>query len=90
MSIIEIIGASTIGIIIAAEFLAAIGIAITLYKIYGVTRRFNTGPEVHHHHHYQSDLGLGDIDTHDELVEDGYGYEEDEDAQEVPDEERPF
>tara|TARA_B100000035_G_scaffold154269_1_gene131385 strand:+ start:4053 stop:4322 length:270 start_codon:yes stop_codon:yes gene_type:complete len=89
MSIIEIIGASTIGIIIAAEFLAAIGIAITLYKIYGVTRRFET-PQVHHHHHYQNDLGLGDIDTHDELVEDGYDHDEDEDAEEVPNEERPF
>jgi len=88
MPIIEIIGATTIGIIIVAEFFAAIGIALTLYKIYGVTRRFNAGPEVHHHHHYQSDLGLGDIDTHDELAHDG--HDEDEDAQEVPSQERPF
>jgi len=77
MPIIEIVGATTIAIIIFSEFLAAIGIVITLYKIHGVTRRFNTGPEVHHHHHYQSDLGLGD--------EDGYG----EDSQEVPDQEAP-
>ena len=77
MPIIEIIGATTIGIIIIAEFFAAIGIAITLFKLYEVSRRFNPGPEVHHHHHYQSDLGLGD--------EDGYG----EDSQEVPDQETP-
>lgn len=83
MPIIEIIGSTTIGIIIVAEFLAAIGIAITLYKIHEVTRRFNSGPEVHHHHHYQNDSGLGDE------------YEYGEDSQEVPgqeapDQERPF
>ena len=38
MSIIEIIGTTTIGIIIVAEFMAAIGIAVALHKIYSVTR----------------------------------------------------
>lgn len=38
MSIIEIIGTTTIGIIIAAEFMAAIGIAVVLYKIHSITR----------------------------------------------------
>ena len=90
MSILETIGTATITLVIFVEFFAAIGIALTLYKIYGVTRRLNAGPEVHHHHHYQSDLGLGDIDTHDELAHDGHDDDEDEDAQEVPDFERPF
>ena len=66
MNIIEIIGASTIGIIIATEFLAAIGIAITLYKIYGVTRRFNTGPEVHHHHHHYDNSQQDNKDEYDD------------------------
>ena len=89
MSIIEIIGASTIGIIIAVEFLAAIGIGITLYKIYGVSRRFNS-TAVHHHHHYNEPRHDYDVDTHDELVADGYDDDEDEDAQEVPSQEKPF
>ena len=88
MSIIEIIGASTIGIIIAVEFLAAIGIGITLYKIYGVTRRFNSTPVVHHHH-YNEPRHEHDVDTHDDLVGETYDDDE-EDAQEVPEQERPF
>ena len=89
MNILEILGATTIGIIVAVEFLAAIGIGITLYKIYGVSRRFNS-TTVHHHHHYNEPRHDHDVDTHDELVADGYDDDEDEDAQEVPSQERPF
>lgn len=80
MPIIEIIGSTTIGIIIVAEFFAAIGIAITLFKLYEVSRRFNPGPEVHHHHHYNEPRYDHEVDTHGD----------DDDTQDVPDQERPF
>ena len=78
MPIIEIVGATTIAIIIFSEFLAAIGIVITLYKIHGVTRRFNSQSAVHHHHHYQNDLGFGDD-------EETLSHDLGDDAEEVPD-----
>ena len=79
MPIIEIVGATTIAIIIFSEFLAAIGIAITLYKIHGVTRRFNSQPAVHYHNHYQNEHGNDEdySDSHDPAV----------DFEEVPDNE---
>ena len=79
MPIIEIVGATTIAIIIFSEFLAAIGIAITLYKIYGVTRRFNSQPAVYHHHHYQNESDSEEYysQSHDATV----------DFEEVPDNE---
>lgn len=80
MPIIEIIGSTTIGIIIVAEFFAAIGIAITLFKLYEVSRRFNPGPEVHHHHHYNEPRYDHEVDTHGD----------DDDTQDVLDQERPF
>ena len=82
MPVIEIIGATTIGIIIVAEFFAAIGIAITLFKLYEVSRRFNQGPQVHHHH-YSEPRYDHEVDTHDE---DEGGDEQ----EETPSQERPF
>ena len=88
MSILETIGSATLTLIIFVEFFAAIGIALTLYKIYGVTRRFNSTPVVHHHH-YNEPRYKHDVDTHDDLVGETYDDDE-EDAQEVPEQERPF
>ena len=87
MSILETIGSATITVIIFAEFFAAIGIAITLYKIYGVSRRFNSTSVVHHHH-YNEARHEHEVDTHDELASEA--YDDEEDAQEVPEQEKPF
>ena len=88
MPIIEIVGATTIAIIIFSEFLAAIGIAITLYKIYGVTRRFNSQPAVHHHHHYQNE---SDSEEHYSQSYDGtVDFEEVPDNEETQDHDEPI
>lgn len=74
---LETIGSATITIVLLAEFLASIGIAIVIYQIYNVRRQFNVPQpsystwntyNTHHHHNGSDSSGLEyDIDTHDEL-----------------------
>jgi len=75
---LETIGSATITIVLLAEFMAAIGIAVVLYQIYNVRRQFNVPQPSYntwntyntHHHHNESEDSSGleyDVDTHDEL-----------------------
>jgi hypothetical protein len=72
---LEVIGSATITIVLLAEFIAAIGIAVVIYQIYNVRRQFNvpqpsynTWNTYNYHGEPEDSSGLEyDVDTHDEL-----------------------
>lgn len=86
---LETIGSATITIILLAEFMAAIGIAVVIYQIYNVRRQFNVPQpsyntyNTYNYHGDQADSsGLEyDVDTHDELSHESGLDGDDEDCQ---------
>lgn len=88
---LETIGSATITIVLLAEFIAAIGIAVVIYQIYNVRRQFNVPQpsystwntyNTHHHHNGSDSSGLEyDVDTHDELSHESGEGSDDKDCQ---------